>query len=350
MAQTFSAVLLLKKKEWLDPSELIHELRLLVEQTGAHVQLDPRSMHQAEKPRGLLSRFSSQKPETIMFELDGVRLRISQVGEPCADERAIHKYINPALWPEGLGEFVAHRAFIRVDEAGIEGEEGPDAIFDRAASVTATASVVARLTSPVGVIWLPAMNAVPMHAFRQGMERLMNGSAPLEMWVRWYALPPGEKEDLNPGAVTNGLGAFSGREIRALPSELQTSDMLDHVFDLAHRMIDDKMTVGDNQTIDLEGDRALKVRMRAPSKPGEPTMCEIDIVEGQAPRRRPVREEPAAPKREVRAPNPNATAEMPERQLRAAASQGAPEIVSLPDERRALSGQIRVIPGGKRSN
>jgi hypothetical protein len=340
MAQTFSAVLLLKRKEWLDPGELITDLRLLVEQTGADVRLDPRTIHNSEKPRGFLSLFSPQTPRTIFFELDGVRLRITQHAEPAADERAIHKYINPALWPTGLGEVTAHRAFIRIDESGIEGEEGPDAIFDRAAAVTATASVVARLTEPVGVIWLPACNTVPVPAFREAVTGLLDGVAPLELWVRWFAVPPGEKEDLSPGVVTSGFAAFSGRELRMGPSRFQTSELLENVFELARRLIDEKLALGNEQRVQLADGTVLHVGMRASPGRGEPPILELT--------------------REPALRGGEAEGEGEERVLREAVSRrggpgpaapagkAAPPAGSAGGTGRPGAGPIRVIPGGKR--
>lgn len=345
VAQTFSAVLLLKRKSWLDPHELITDLRLMVEQTGADVRLDPRMIHQGERPRGLSALLGSRKPPQIMFELDGVRIRITQEAEPAADERAIHRYINPALWAEGLGEFTAHRAFVRIDEAGIEGEEGPDAVFDRAAAVTATASVVSRLCEPVGVIWLPACNAVPMQSFREGLDLLMKGGAPLETWVRWYAVPPGDKQDLQPGAITSGFAAFTGREIRFQPSHLPTRAALDYVFEFARRQIDERMALSDTQTITMGDGTDLTLKVLPPGGGSDSAVCELSI-EGRRPALQPVETE--ADPEELRMPMAR-TADQGPRDLRPVPDMPPPQ-APAPSQQpgAATAARIRVIPGGKR--
>lgn len=295
MKQSFSIVLPLKRKVRLDPGDLIRELRLLVEATGATVRIDPRMIHQAPTARGGLlgSLRSAPPPEMVAFELDGVRLRVTQHAEPFADRGEIGRYVNPVMWDTGLGEFTDHRAFFRVHEAGIEGEEGPDAVFDRAASVTATASVVARLSEPVGAIWVAARNSVPMRSFAAAMDRLKGGEAPLDFWLRWHVVPPGEMDDLHSGIVTGGLGAFTGREILAKPSRAETREMIDHAFAIARRMVDAKLAVSDGQVIEGAGGTRLRVKLGGRFRKGEVPVCEIELVDPPAVKARPA--QPEAP-------------------------------------------------------
>ncbi len=281
MDQSFAVVLPLRKKVRIDPGDLIRELRLLVEETGATVRMDPRMMHQQPARSGLLGGlgFGSAAPETVAFELDGVRLRVSLHGEPFADKLEMGRFVNPVMWEHGLGEFTDHRAYFKIYEAGIEGEEGPDATFDRAAAVTATASVVARLTEPVGAIWLTARNSVPMRAFGAALEQLKEGAAPLSFWLRWHVIAPGEMEDFHSGIVTGGLAAFTGREIMAKPSKTETRVMIDHAFELARRMIDEKLAISDNQTVEGEGGAKLRARFGGRNRKGDMPVCEIALVQ-----------------------------------------------------------------------
>ncbi|MGF1446077.1 MAG: hypothetical protein ACFBRM_07725 [Pikeienuella sp.] len=274
MTQSFGIVLPLRKRHRIDPGDLIRELRLLVEETGAVVKIDPRMAHQAPKSGGMFS-LRKAPPETVAFELDGVRLRVSLHAEPLADRLEMGRYVNPVMWEVGLGEFTDHRAYFRIHEAGIEGEEGPDAIFDRAAAVTATASVVARLSGPVGAIWLAGRNSVPMRSFGVAMEQLKEGAAPLSFWLRWHVLPPSDMEELHSGLVTAGLAPFVGRELMARPSTIETRLMIDHAFELARRMIDDKMAVSDNQVIDGEDIGRIRLRLISRSRKGDAPVVEM---------------------------------------------------------------------------
>ncbi|MGF1502374.1 MAG: hypothetical protein ACFBSD_11215 [Paracoccaceae bacterium] len=261
MEHSFSAILPLRRKARLDAGEVISALRLFVEQTGATVRIDPRMANQAEDG-GLFGLFGAAKPEIIQFELDGVRLRVATNPEPFKKSNEIHRFVNPVMWNAGLGEFADHRAHIHVYEAGIEGEEGPDATYDRAAAVTATAAVVARLTNPVGAIWASARNALPVKTFEAAVEKMMSGTAPLSLWLRWHIIPPGDMDELSPGLVTHGLAAFAGREVLAAPSEAEPKVMVDHAFGLARRLVDEKIALSDNQLIKGENGDRLRVRLR----------------------------------------------------------------------------------------
>ncbi|MEM9147739.1 MAG: hypothetical protein AAGC57_16260 [Pseudomonadota bacterium] len=280
MQRSFAVILPLKKRDRIEQGDLITQLRLLVEETGATVRIDPRMAHQgAQRPSGLLSSFrQSPQPDVFAFELDGVRLRVSNHSDPFTDRREIGRYVNPVMWDHGLGEFTDHRAHFKIHEAGIEGEEGPDATFDRAAAVTATASVVARFTHPVGAVWIAARNSVPLSSFRTALDTLKDGKAPLDFWLRWQVVPPDGMEDHHSGIITAGLAPFIGYEILARPSPVETRLMIEQAFDLARRMVDEKVTVTDGQTVDgLHGNR-LKIRLGVRHRREEAPVCEIVLA------------------------------------------------------------------------
>lgn len=280
MQRNFSVILPLKKRDRIDPGDLITEIRLLVEQTGATVRIDPRMAHQAAtRTSGLLSTLrGGAQPEIFAFELDGVRLRVSNHNEPFADRSDIGRYVNPVMWDQGLGEFTDHRAHFKIHEAGIEGEEGPDATFDRAAAVTATASVVARFTEPVGAVWLSARNSVPTRSFADALGSLTDGVAPLRFWLRWHVLAPEGMEEHNSGLLTAGLAPFVGHEILARPSTADTRVMIEHAFELARRMIDEKMTFSDGQTVEGAGGEKLRIRLGVRHRREEAPVCEIALA------------------------------------------------------------------------
>ncbi len=297
MTQSFSLFLPLKRRMKLDPGDFIAEMRLLVEQTGATVRIDPRSLHQPAQQRGgLLSSFRGSPPETVAFELDGVRLRVAMHSEPFAERLEMGRFVNPVMWDHGLGEFADHRAHFRVHEAGIEGEEGPDATFDRAAAVTATASVVSRFAEPVGAVWAAGRNSVPMATFRAAMDKLRDGQAPLDFWLRWQVLAPGEMEDLEPGLITVGLAPFIGNEVLVRPSETPTKTMIEHAFEVARQMIDEKLAVSDGQVIAGAEEQPLRLKLGVRHSRADAPLCEIialDAATAPRPSRRRNKDAPA---------------------------------------------------------
>ena len=283
--RSFRTLLPLTRKVRLDPGELVRELRLFVEQSGASVRIDPRMMTQADqRPGGLRGLFSAAAPpERVLFEVDGVRLRVHTVGEPFEKRSRIHRFVNPAHWTRGLGEFADHRAHIVVQEAGIEGEEGPDAVFDRAAAVTATSAVVARLTDPVGVVWSTAENAIPVSLFRECLEELTEGRAPLRFWMRWHMLPPDELQDAQPGLVTHGLAPFIGREVLARPSLVEAQHLIGIMLAFARRLVDERASVAERDRVTLDDGTDLDVRLRGPGKMSDAPVYELAVPGMDAP-------------------------------------------------------------------
>lgn len=280
MDKTFAIVLPLKKAVRLDPSDLISDLRLMVEQTGATVRLDPRALHgQPTSRKGILS-FGKRPPEVFAFDIDGVRIRVSSHSEPFVARNEMGRYVNPATWNRGLGEFTDHRAYIKIYEAGIEGDEGLDSIYDRAAAVTVTASVIARIMEPTGAIWTAARNSLPMSGFFAAVKRLEEGAAPLDFWLRWQIIPPGDTEDAHSGLITCGLGAFLGYEIAARPSGTETREMIDHALEIARRLIDEHMEARDEDVVDGVNDEPLRLRIGPGRRKGGTPVCEISLVNG----------------------------------------------------------------------
>jgi len=273
----FSIVLPLKKKDRIDPGELITDLRLMVEQTGATVTMDPRMIHRDAPKRPGLFAMKKAAPEIFSFELDGVRMRVAMHSEPFAQKLEMGKFVNPVMWEYGLGEFTDHRAHFRVYEAGIEGEEGPDAVYDRAAAVTVTASVVAKLTEPVGAIWVAARNSVPMRTFAKAVETLKDGTAPLDFWMRWHVIPPGEMEDAHSGIITGGLGSFLGHELLARPSTVETRYMIDHAFSLARQILDEGLSLEDGAVVGGHEEAELRLRTNRKHRRDVP-VCEFSMV------------------------------------------------------------------------
>lgn len=291
--RSFRAILPLTRKVRLDPGELITELRLFVEQSGASVRMDPRMMTRPDRPSGgLRGLLGGAQPERVLFEIDGVRMRVQMVHQPFERRDRIHRFVNPANWTRGLGEFADHRAHVLIHEAGIEGEEGPDAVFDRAAAVTATAAVVARLTRPVGVAWMAAHNALPMPMFREAMEELTEGLAPLRLWVRWHMIPPDEMQEASPGLVTHGLAPFIGRELLAKPSQVESHRLIELAFALARSLVDERVGLGERDHLTLDDGTELDIRLRGPGTHSEVPVYEFEVPGMQAP---PPRERAADP-------------------------------------------------------
>jgi hypothetical protein len=125
-----------------------------------------------------------------------------------------------------------------------------------------------------------------MPIFFEAMDTLMGGRAPLKLWLRWYVIAPGEMDDLCSGIVTSGLAPFIGREIMAPPSEVEPRFMIEHAFEVARALLDDKRPLADAQVIDTEDGDKLRLKLRARVAGVEGPVCEITLPDPVARKRR----------------------------------------------------------------
>jgi len=189
----------------------------------------------------------------------------------------MHSFINPSVWRGSLGGMTEHRAHILIaEEENSGGGMSRDAMFDRATAVTLATAAVASFAEPLGVIWLPARNALPMSTFGTEMERFVEGLAPLQFWIRlqMLAAPLQEEKEfgrlvgdaLNPGVATLGLTAFIGAEIVAPPSVVEREMMLDQVLALASAVIDENIELKDGAVYGKTGGTMVRLNQK-PSGP-----------------------------------------------------------------------------------
>lgn len=262
----FGAAILLAKPIRLDRDSMMEALRLLVGQAGAHVRILDET-----KRTGFLSTLRGQQSE-IRVEISGVRLIITAVNRPLCTPPQLHAFVNPAIWRGGLRGLDEHRAHILVTEDPGRMSNSRDARFDRATAVTLATGAIATLGEAMAVIWMPARNSLPMDVFATEIERFLQGQAPLLFWLRWQVLPaPVQREQelgqlageaLHPGLATIGLAAFIGADIIAPPSRINRDVMLDHVFALASRVIDENIALEDGASYGATRDTRVFLNLR----------------------------------------------------------------------------------------
>lgn len=237
----------------IDPGRerMIAELEEIVGAVGARVLVEEEG---GGKPRGFLGGLLKRGTE-LRCRMAGINLVIRVCSGPFCKPSMVPAFVNPAVWGGSLKPLAEHRGHILIAEADARAGTNADALFDRATAVTLAAAAMAALSDPLGVVWLPARNTVPIRLFGAEMERLTEGLAPLRFWLRWRILPPPVREErelgelsgkaLNPGVATVGMSAFLGAELVAPPSTAEQDEMLEQVFALASAIIDEKWQIRD---------------------------------------------------------------------------------------------------------
>ena len=182
--------------------------------------------------------------------VNGVQVMVTWREEQTPQKAWSGIYANPRLWQEAERDLARCRSAAVISEMGIEGESGLAAAFDRAVAVTVVSEALwAPLTTPIGILWSPAKNAVPMHMARDAFATVRGGRAALGLWMRWHEIAP-DRAGQHPGIRTTGLAPLIGREIEVRPSATPAEEMVQHVFHLASGFIDHGATIEDGARLE----------------------------------------------------------------------------------------------------
>lgn len=259
----FAAYLPLAEPASVELETVYDKVKTLVSHGGAEVFLHPRQK-KLEQGGGRLFGFrgGGREPKMFFLVVSGVGIWIVLREAPLNGVVDLPKWVNPETWPDGLDGMRGHRAAIEIYDLGLmKGSVGPvlDVAFNRAVAVTVAAAAMAQIVPPLGLLWHPARGALPPAAFRDQIGRVIQGAAPLELWMRWYYLRPEPGE--RPGVITRGLMPFVGREIEVRPSGHDEADALTLTFAFASLLIDHGANVVTGATVSPTPRLAARVRV-----------------------------------------------------------------------------------------
>ncbi|MEO1467949.1 MAG: hypothetical protein AAFV86_02750 [Pseudomonadota bacterium] len=239
----FAAILPLEEPYIPDTVDLVERIERIVSASGARVLLHPemRKIEAAEQGGGgLLSFGRPTRTRMVFLVIDHVGIWIAARAGEYEFRSGLTRWVNTDLWPGGPAEVARHRAWVEIADLGFMRDRGVarlDRAFNRAAAVTAATAAVAEACNPLAVLWYPAKNTLPVNAFSDQVGQVVNGRAPLALWMRYLYIRSDDPE-LNEGVVTKGLAPFCDHEIEVLPSTLSPSDARAMAFEFARLVID----------------------------------------------------------------------------------------------------------------
>jgi hypothetical protein len=143
--------------------------------------------------------------------------------------------VNPALWAEGVKRLSQSRGHVMIADAHPPDPADPDLNYDRAVAVTVTAAAVSILTEASGIVWHPAGNATPPDVIPDFIQSLVDGIAPLPLWLRWTLVPPAPGR--NPGAASRGLEPLLGMELEITSNDFGLEKTVGDLFEIAHAQV-----------------------------------------------------------------------------------------------------------------
>ncbi|MEM6489856.1 MAG: hypothetical protein AAF677_16555 [Pseudomonadota bacterium] len=239
----FAAILPLREGIDLDMTDIVKRMERTVEGSGARVLLHPnmRKMSQGHGLSGMLGLpIRPSSLQMLYVVIDHVGIWVAAREGIMEHRGPLQRWANPDLWPEGPERIARHRAWIEICDLGFMRERGVaklDRAFNRAAAVTAATAAVASACEALGVLWYPAKNAVPLEQFAKQFDYVIDGHAPIELWLR-YLFTKSPDPSLHDGVVTKGLAAFTDYEIEVLPSMMDPQDAKALAFQFARLVVD----------------------------------------------------------------------------------------------------------------
>jgi len=261
----FTAIIPVRRGFYIDPGAVVDAIAGLVEASGATVHLLSGGVTgTAPKRRGLLG-FGDTAPGVVNCAIGDLEFEITCHPKPFSETGSsvrdtVAGMINPAYWSDEMAALLDHRAHIRVTEKRpAASSQDPEDLYDRAVAVSVATAAMADLSDAPAVIWLPSRNLLPRRLFGQEMERLMDRAAPLRLWLRWHVIPVAPDEALEPGVATHGLAEFAGFEMIAPPSSVSREVMLENIFHLAAKVLDEQQLPQAGMTTGADGE---KIRLR----------------------------------------------------------------------------------------
>ncbi len=227
----FGATMALHRPPRFTAQELLDTVNDLLEGTGAVAGFDEKMNLGDQQPRFSLLKRRLKGPPSAMLRVNGLFTLVGGGDSPAFVGKALKERVNPALWSEGVQRLSQSRGHVMIADAHPPNPSDPDLNYDRAVAVTVTAAAVSLLTDPVGIIWHPAGNATPPDVIPDFIQSLVDGLAPLPLWLRWLLVPP--TQGRNPGAASRGLEALLGLEIEISANDFSLEKTVNDLFQLA---------------------------------------------------------------------------------------------------------------------
>jgi hypothetical protein len=122
------------------------------------------------------------------------------------------------FWPDSGRIMARHRAHVIV--ASLRELTDLASRLAAAESVTRVCAAIAKLTSCIGIYWVPSESAIEPGKFQAEAARMGKDNWPISIWVRLHPFKGLDSKDgaVTIGCATMGLSIFVGREIEFEPA------------------------------------------------------------------------------------------------------------------------------------
>ncbi len=211
---TFGATLPLKALPRFSSEELLVAVNCILIGAGAMVELQPELTAPEKSSDDGRVWHRAKAPPRIGLSVNSVTIQIEGHDRLAYDSSDLTQ-LDTRSWTDGRERISRTRAHVLISEVWTMGGSDFDHNFDRAAAVTVVVEAVARLTEAIGVVWHTSGRAVPIDQFTPLFTALMEGQAPIQLWLGCSG-----GQERAAGATTRGLYPLLGAEIEVASTDL----------------------------------------------------------------------------------------------------------------------------------
>lgn len=153
-------------------------------------------------------------------------------------------------------------------------DEGRKAV-EKAMKLTQFTAAIAALVPAQGIVWGAAGNVHEPEAFEELAQEMTAQHLPLHLWIDFRMEPV---EDDSWRLFTTGLESLDHPEIEVVRYDDDPQDLLDHIYNIAHYLLDKCVTLQNGETIGLTDDLQASVRLDTSMLGGEQEVIQIEFV------------------------------------------------------------------------
>lgn len=198
---------------------------------------------------------------TIAYTLVPRPIPWSQLEGPCS----IAWY-----WPEAEQAFRSQSAHLFVTLF----DEGRKAV-DKAIRLTQFTAALASLAPAMGIVWGAAGNVHEPEAFDELAREMNPDHLPLHLWID-FRMEPIEEDGWR--LFTTGLEPLDHPEIEVVRYDGDPQELLDHVYNIAHYLLDKGVSLQNGETIGLTDSLQASVRHDTSMLGGDQQVIQLEFV------------------------------------------------------------------------
>lgn len=235
------------------PGELLAAVNRLLAPSGTAAEIVAELTSVERRSNRARVWHRPKAPPRVGLSLGGIVLIVEGRDRPAFDAESLAR-LDFADWEDGPRAMARAHGQLRVFEAAPDLAAEFDHNHDRAAAVTAVAAAAAGLVPAPGAVWQSSGVALPAAALERAVPALMQGRAPVTLWVGMIETPG--------GVATRGLYPLLGAEVAVRAPGLGRDAAARLAFSVASEIVGSGRPPAEGAEIAAESTGQPRLRVR----------------------------------------------------------------------------------------